>query len=322
MVLAICNSGQYELAAYNSVKKELELIGETIISFKQDLCLRGEYLSFICDKNNSKHLIKCDGKFYNADEFRSIWYIKPMLPKSLLKYKPESHAAFINKQFYTVRESLGLVLEEKIWLNDLWQMQRAENKIFQLKTAQFLGLEVPKTIFSSNPKEIKEFYHSNRKTVIKTISPTIILDHVFYTNLLNDENIKNLTSAKYCPAIYQEYIEKKYELRITIVGEKIFAAKIFSQEDIATSVDWRVRPLVNDFQVRMETTELPAEVSRVLIKYMKLLGLRFGCIDMIVTKDDRYVFLEINPNGQWYFVQLNTEMKIAKEIAFLLTSKT
>jgi len=63
---------------------------------------------------------------------------------------------------------------------------------------------------------------------------------------------------------------------------------------------------------------LPSEVEQKILQFMDMISLRFGCIDMIVTPENEYIFLEINPNGQWYFVQLNTEAKIAKSIAELL----
>jgi len=68
----------------------------------------------------------------------------------------------------------------------------------------------------------------------------------------------------------------------------------------------------------MESVALPSLVETKIKMFMKRIGLRFGCLDMIVTPEGEYVFLEINPNGQWYFVQLRTEMEIAKVIADLL----
>lgn len=78
---------------------------------------------------------------------------------------------------------------------------------------------------------------------------------------------------------------------------------------------------MNDYKVKMETTSIPDQVTKNIKTFMTKLGLRFGCIDMIVTPTGEYVFLEINPNGQWYFVQLATKQGIASSIADLLTQK-
>ena len=70
----------------------------------------------------------------------------------------------------------------------------------------------------------------------------------------------------------------------------------------------------------METIELPQVLQRDILLFIKKMGLQFGCIDMIVTQEGKYIFLEINPNGQWYFVQLKTHVNIAKAVAELLTN--
>ena len=94
--------------------------------------------------------------------------------------------------------------------------------------------------------------------------------------------------------------------------------KVFRLMDEATALDWRRKPLLNDFAVRMEPLDLPRGVKDRLCAFMRSLGLRFGCVDMIVTPSGEHVFLEVNPNGQWYFVQLRTGQAIAEAIADIL----
>jgi glutathione synthase/RimK-type ligase-like ATP-grasp enzyme len=318
LILAICNSGQYEISAYASVAKIIDSRGIELISFNQDKCLNNEYLSFESGLGFEKFTVSNGNKKYDVDRFKSIWYMKPMLPAKLIRYKPHEYAHFMQQQFATARKSLWLIFKDRKWLNDPLAMDLAENKIYQLYIARELGFSIPKTLISSNPKEIKAFHKGNKRTILKVLSATIIPDHVVFTSELNDIHLKELDTAKYAPAIYQELIEKKYELRVTVVDGQIFAAKIHSQEDIATSLDWRVEPKLNDFSVKMEPIDLPKKVSQMVLKYVERLGLSFGCIDMIVTNNDEYIFLEINPNGQWYFVQLNTGLDIAKSIARVL----
>jgi len=145
-----------------------------------------------------------------------------------------------------------------------------------------------------------------------------MVNEVIFTNVVTPEYMVKIDSVKMSPSIFQRRILKAYELRITIVGDKIFPIKIYSQGDEQLELDWRRKPKLNDFEAKMELTSLPSEVEKKLVSFMKLIGLRFGCIDMIVTPDGEYVFLEINPNGQWYFIQLRIEVEIAKAIATLL----
>lgn len=156
--------------------------------------------------------------------------------------------------------------------------------------------------------------------MVKLLAVSPILNKVIYTNKITPKYLEQIELIKMSPAIFQEIIPKSCELRITVVGDKIFPVKIYSQEDEFTALDWRKKPSLNDFNVKMEPVGLPSSVEKSIYSLMNKLSLQFGCIDMIVTPNGDYVFLEINPNGQWYFVQLKTGVEIAKSIADLLTN--
>lgn len=321
MILSIGNSGTYEVDAFQAVVNELEKRGYQAILFKQDKCLEGEYLVFEVVNNNLIYSVVVDGKMYNIDDFSAIWYMKPHLPIDLMKFEPAEYRQFIQKQFWSMRIALWSIFRHKKWLDDPWSIQIAEDKLFQLKCAMQVGLNIPETLATSDPKRVKNFYEKhNGNVVVKALGVSPIIDKVLYTNKLTDKDIAQIDSVKMSPSIFQVCVSKKHELRITVVGDKIFPVKIYSQGDEATSLDWRKKPKLNDFNVKMEQTTLPMKIEQYIRCYMKSINLRYGCIDMIVAKDDEYVFLEINPNGQWYFVQLNTEARIAEAIAELLTN--
>ena len=101
------------------------------------------------------------------------------------------------------------------------------------------------------------------------------------------------------PCLFQEYVPKKLELRVTVIGDEIFAAEIHSQEHAETSVDWRNF----DVDIPFRAVSLPPLVTERVLDFVKSYGLNFSAIDMIVTPDDRYVFIENNPNGQFIFVE-------------------
>lgn len=320
MILAIGNSGVWEVEAFNLVKEELEKRGYNAILFKQDKCLGGEYLIFEIRDNKYVYSVVADGKYYDIRNFSTIWCLKPQLPRELLEFGKVEYRSFINKQFYSMREALWSVFRDKKWINDPWAMYRAENKIYQLKIASDY-FSVPDTIVTSNPEYVREFYdkHSG-DIIIKILETAPILNHIIYTNKITDEYINKIDSVKLSPSIFQTIIPKAYELRITVVENKLFAAKIDSQKDSKTALDWRRKPKLNDFEVGMEIIELPPVLEKDILLFMKKMSLQFGCIDMIVTPEEKYVFLEINPNGQWYFVQLKTHVNIAKAIVDLLTN--
>lgn len=321
MILTVGNSGVYEVRAFNAVYNALKNKGYDAILFKQDKCLENDHLFFKIHNNNCRYYIIIDGKEYNIEEFSTIWYLKPHLPNELLNYKPAEHRSLISRQFEEMRQALWNIFKHKKWLNDPWSSFIAENKLYQLQIASQLNFNVPDTIITSDPNKVKNFYKNySENIIVKIIRAAPILDWVIYTNKVTKEHISKIESIKKSPAIFQILIPKAYELRITVVGKKIFAVKIYSQNDEETSIDWRKKPKLNDFEVKMEPTIIPKNLEEQIFSFMKTMGLQFGCIDMIVTSKGEYIFLEINPNGQWYFVQLKTEMQIAEAIADLLIS--
>lgn len=227
----------------------------------------------------------------------------------------------IQGQFQAMRQAICTIYRHKTWLNDPLAIQTMENKLYQITLATQTGLAVPKTLVTSDPEGVRNFYSECRGDIIvKMLAPSPILNEVMYTNRVTPEHMQRIDSVKMSPSIFQAYVPKAYELRITAVGEKYFPVKIHSQEDEATSLDWRRKPKLNDFEVKMEKTILPREVEDSIRKFMTAAGLRFGCIDMIMTPEGEHVFLEVNPNGQWYFVQLRVEVKIAQAIADLFVT--
>ncbi len=103
-------------------------------------------------------------------------------------------------------------------------------------------------------------------------------------------------------------LEKDFELRITVVGDKVFPAKVNSQSTMSTKIDWRRDRL------KFEKAYLPPEIESHCVKLIKLFDLKFGAIDMVKTQSGEYIFLEMNPNGQWVWIEADTGLKISDEI--------
>ncbi len=111
--------------------------------------------------------------------------------------------------------------------------------------------------------------------------------------------------------VFQHYVAKDYELRITVIGERIFAGRINSQKHAESSVDWRHRP----FDMEPEPHALPAEIGESILAFLHAFGLVYGAFDFVVMPDGRYVFLEINPGGQYMWVESVTGMPITEALA-------
>ena len=215
---------------------------------------------------------------------------------------------------------------QTFWFGDPEAIRVANRKPYQLMLAKELGFSIPQTLVTNSPDAAKQFAESlDSDIAIKPMwAAGIVMEEegvergvsIYTKRLSKAEFLGNLPSVKNCPLILQSYVEKDFELRITVVGEKVFACAIRSQASEKTKEDWRRYDLPNTPHSEFE---LPSEVRQKCIDLVKRLGLSFGCIDMIVTPKGEYIFLEINPNGQWLWIEHLTGMPISQAIADLLT---
>jgi len=309
MILIIGNS--VDLA--ESVTREINTISdESIVFFKANLCLEGETLSYISKGKTFSIVANIDGKEIDLSNARSIWFWKPLLPKELRTLEPSTDQLFVYRQFGAMWRSIVSLLSDRLWVNEYYKMMAAEHKPYQLQVAAQLGFFVPDTCITSDPERAREFWqYCGKEMIFKPLMLSPTEDSVLFTNKVTDAFMDQIERLRSSPVIFQRLVPHKHELRITVVGRQIFPAEVISE----SVLDWRR----NRIQVR--PYDLPLEMCEFCLKYVDRLGLQYGCIDMIVTPDDQYVFLEINPNGQWGFVEQHSGLPIGKSIAHLLVGR-
>jgi len=189
------------------------------------------------------------------------------------------------------------------------------NKLQVLKVATAVGLKIPKTIICTNNKNLQ---HINAKRIIcKHISNLISIQmqnkiYSFQTTEIDRDTI----AQTFFPSLFQDLIEKKYELRIFFLKKKFYPMAIFSQLDKKTEIDFRNYNYATPN--RAVPFKLPFKIKQKLMKLIKILNLHTGSIDMIVTQNDDYYFLEVNPHGQFGSVSATCNYYIEKEIADFL----
>ncbi len=196
----------------------------------------------------------------------------------------------------------------------------ANNKVDQLLfTSNYgNGIKVPETILTNNPTDFKKFYSELSKISFKLLRAPIVKTSVkdeyltCYNNVVTDKHIKRAELIKNNPSMFQEYIEKKYEIRITALEDKVVGIKIDSQNSDLSIVDFRRYDFDN---VSYEKIDLPKNVENFCLDMLKHYDLSFGEFDFIKNKKDEYVFLEINPNGQWLWLELQSGYNLTKDVA-------
>lgn len=296
-----------------------------IITHKQDytadfvvnkLNKRGiQYKRLNCeDLSNTKYSFNLDQKynfnFDGVDNFHSVWFRRIKFPE--LKGLQEEEKNYVITEYDSLLKNLFAIIDAK-WLSNPKHIYNAENKILQLKEARKIGFNVPPTIITNDKQKIIDFYkQNNRDIIIKPIAQTRINyknDTAFiFTNKVSDDIISSIDQYDITPCIFQQNIKKDYEIRVTVVNDKVFASSVYSQSNENTKIDWRKESL------NFKAIEIPKEISEKCVKLLNAFQIKFGAIDLIKTPNDEYIFLEINPNGQWAWIEIQTGQNISDEI--------
>ena len=257
-------------------------------------------------------------KTINLLDVKSVYYRRPQLPSfdHLAISAPEK--SFLLNETYYLLEGLYKILSSKFWISSVFSIREAENKIHQLILAKKLGFKIPKSLITSEPRNAKEFY--KRKTcIIKPIKTGFIENKkkskIIFTSLIPENNEAIFDRASTFPVFLQTNIVKQGDIRVTIIGAKIFSTFISSQNHEETLIDWRKGSNPN---LEFKRHKIPNDIAEKCLKLNKTLGLNFSAIDFVLNNNTEYTFLEINPNGQWGWIEKRTGYNISGEIIKLL----
>ena len=206
-------------------------------------------------------------------------------------------------------------------LDDVRHIRHAENKQLQLQVAGELGLNIPRTLTTNDPDAVHAFAKSCEDGMItKMLSSFAIYDEgkelVVFTNAVRPEDLADLSGLSLCPATFQELLTKSLEIRVTVVGRRVMSAAIDSQVSARAAHDWRrdgVR-MIHDWQ----HYQLPVEVEEKILRLMDYFSLNYGAIDIILTPGGRHVFVELNPCGEFFWLERAPGLPISDAIADLL----
>ncbi len=254
-------------------------------------------------------------------EIQSIWYRRPVVPTfDSLKLEQGVKEFCIKESYYGI-EGIWSTLD-CFWVSNPMNIRRAESKPYQLKIASKLGFQIPRTLISNSLSDISAFVKdSGERIIIKPVRTGVIKgrdsESIIFTNEVSALELCKLKESIPIPSIYQEKISKKYDMRVTVIGDKVFPTEIHSQDFIDSSIDWRRGENPNIVQ---QKHKLPVDIEAKCVELVKELGLEFAAIDLIMTPDNKYIFLEINPNGQWAWIEERTGYNLTETFVNLLCS--
>ncbi len=228
---------------------------------------------------------------------------------------------FMRREWNHCLEAFEGEYKSAIWINPRKVDRFVRHKPNQIRHALYCGLQTPTTLFSNDPKKVLDFVarQPQKRCIYKPFSwYSEAPDRQLFTNVVTQKKLlANKNAIRRAPGIFQEVISKKYELRITVVKNEIFAARIDSQVCAETKVDWRRNQLGLKYTVE---PYIPTSLRKSLLKFHSSIGLVYGAYDFILTPEGNYIFLEVNQVGQWLWIEQATGLKISHAIAQALLS--
>jgi hypothetical protein len=302
-------SNTYDKATTNAVARHLKRSGYKVIMYDANTVATGKKTLDIRITQKNGLQISYNGQPFGPDTFVAAWYRRPS------KFGGADGAV---KRIYIDRERAALqgilwdIIPDTLWLNSPEANSKAEAKLQQLVLAQSIGFIIPDTLVTNNWQTIHDdlpsdiilkmwlgmFYQGNEPRCLHT------------THLQNSPDTLPIHTLPF-PGIWQPFLGKRREWRITVVGKDFFDVAIYTSSDAKD--DWRRHQGGKGVEFRAES--FPHELKDKCLALLKALGCRYGCFDFVEDNEGRITFLEMNPNGQYYWLEEDLGLPISASIA-------
>lgn len=255
-----------------------------------------------------------EGRMIRLDTLAGVWWRRPQ------GFKPAKAILHPSLRRFVMDESkeafLGaLIASVPNFINPVGASRQASHKLAQFSRAVHYGLSIPETLVTNEPDTARQFAVSRLGGCIYKIFTSFDFNLCETRLLVGEEDYSELERVKDCPILLQEHIDGEYDVRVTVVGDEAFAASIHYKEG-RHPVDGRVD------RVPIYRHELPSNVRESIISLVKSYGLSYGAVDLRFSRDRGYIFFEINPEGQFLWVDIEAELGICDAMAKLLMNKS
>ena len=246
-------------------------------------------------------------------EVSAVWYRRPKMPR----VDPAITDATARK--FALNES-GIALDFLAQSHDYRVVNRIEShfaanrKPYQLYVARQVGLSVPHYAISNDPRQVKRLIdaYGEENVIFKPLTPP---SHIMAeTRVLRPEHLAVAEAVRYAPIIFQRRVRRKAEYRVTLIGRTMFVHRLVINSAVVRELpDWRLDPTIES-----SDATIPTDVEEKLRELMRRLDLEYGAIDLIEDESGDFYFLEVNPQGQFLFNEVDTAAPMSLEFAGLL----
>ncbi len=262
--------------------------------------------------------LELGGRSLDAREITSIWWRRPVAPV-ISGDRDAGESVWAAGEALTAWQAFWESTAAH-WVNAPTANALADSKPAQLREAVRLGLTVPATLITNSLSCARSFVDGHPAVVCKALRTGVIAatdgDRILYTQRIHAATLSALETLGPEPYLLQAFIDKVADVRITVIGEQVFACRIDSQSTPGSAVDWR-RGRAE--ALPHEPIDLDKTTAGRLRALTQAFGLRFAAIDLAIDHDGRFVFFEVNPNGQWAWIEQLTGQPLSAALAEELT---
>lgn len=258
--------------------------------------------------------LRIRGRVYPLSEFSAVWYRRPVSPRLPDAYSSEQAEWALRESWEALMGAWRTL--DALWINHPDRNRLAESKPEQLVTAARLGFEVPESLVTNEPDELRAFLAKHQRGIVcKPLwngrVPVDEDERLFFTSPCNVAAVSHHPLGAE-PYLFQEHVRKRADLRVTVVGCEAFTVRIESQKETDTKTDWRKG---KPGRLDHVPDDLPTELAELCVGLCEHYGLHFGAIDLARRPDGGYTFFELNPNGQWAWVEQRTGLPLRARLA-------
>ena len=291
---------------------------------KHPKCIQKQSIWFCNEDRERQVRIKFDGQ--PTSILCRLGFHEALFPeKSLGQIRSSIDNCFVRDEWVRFLRNIEAIVDLSIcsfWVNSPDDAIKARDKAFQLGSAINNNLVVPPTLISANPNDIRAFCREYRTVVYKPMAPFHVYNSAsgehWYTPTSLIKNIDDIDDdvLARAPGIYQRYINKRCDLRVTVIGTRLFACEILNESG-GQFIDWRVH--ADDVNCRFRSISLDWEVRESILGFMRKMKLASGSLDFVIGVDGKYYFLEVNEAGQFLFLERRCpELKILSSMTSML----
>lgn len=267
-----------------------------------------DQLEIVLDVSNVELSIRVDNntyKFRNSSD-NSIYFRAPTFSRTY-NVAHDLEEQLYHSQWASFLRNLS-IFDRVAWMNNPCDTYRAENKILQLHLAQECGLNIPRTVVTNCTNVEEGFDRCIVKSIDTAFFRTPTYEYFTYSTLLKWRDLCN-EDLSLAPICLQDYIEDKVDYRATYISGEFYSFQIL-MDKCGIEGDWRK---TKKEKLTYEYSPIPCDVEDKLRMLMERLNLQYGGIDL-VRQGESFVFIEVNPTGEWCWLQENSGIDICSAI--------